>query len=98
MRKLNYNEILLTILTICAVSYVTMDIYKFKRRNKEPQQINIENVLDGQQVQYETEEDMNKFRDIIFNLDTSLQKIEARLDLLETKKEVKEEVVVEEVP
>ena len=86
MRKLNYNEILLTILVICIAIYVGMDVYKFKRRNKQPQQINIENVLDHQQMQYETEEDMNKLRDIIFNLDSILQKIEVRLDLLEEKK------------
>ena len=91
MKKLSYHDILLTILTICAVSYVTMDIYKFKRRLKQPQQINIENVLDNQQIQYETEEDMNKFRDIMFNLDATLQKIESRLDLLETKAEIVEE-------
>lgn len=91
MKKLSYRDILLTILTICAVSYVTMDIYKFKRRLKQPQQINIENVLDNQQIQYETEEDMNKFRDIIFNLDTSLKHIESRLDLLETNTGVVEE-------
>ena len=91
MKKLSYRDILLTILTICAVSYVTMDIYKFKRRLKQPQQINIENVLDNQQIQYETEEDMNKFRDIMFNLDASLKHIESRLDLLETKTGVVEE-------
>ena len=91
MKKLSYRDILLTILTICAVSYVLVDAYKFKRRLKQPQQINIENVLDHQQIQYETEEDMNKFRDIMFNLDASLQKIESRLDLLETKSGVVEE-------
>ena len=91
MRKLTYKEILLTILTVCAVTYVGVDVYKFKRRIKQPQQINIENILDNQQIQYETEEDMNKLRDIIFNLDSSLQKIEARLDLLEDKKGTIEE-------
>ena len=91
MKNLNYKDILLTILTICAVIYVSLDAYKFKRRIKQPQQINIENVLDHQQIQYETEEDMNKFRDIMFNLDTTLKKIEARLDLLETKTGIIEE-------
>ena len=91
MKKLNYHDILLTILTICAVSYITLDIYKFKRRIKQPQQINIENVLDHQQIQYETEEDMNKFRDIMFNLDASLKHIESRLDLLEAKNGIIEE-------
>ena len=85
MKNLTYRDILLTILTVCVVIYVALDAYKFKRRIKQPQQINIENILDHQQIQYETEEDMNKFRDIMFNLDSSLQKIEARLDLLETK-------------
>lgn len=91
MKKLSYHDVLLTILTICALCYITLDIYKFKRRIKQPQQINIENVLDHQQIQYETEEDMNKFRDIMFNLDATLQKIESRLDLLETKAEIVEE-------
>ena len=37
------------------------------------------------------QEDMNKLRDIIFNLDSSLQRIESRLDLLEDKKGTVEE-------
>lgn len=85
MKKIGYHEILLTILTLCAIIYVCMDIYKYKRRIKQPQQINIENILDHQMIQYETEEDMNKFRDIIFNLDLTLQKFESRLDELDQR-------------
>ena len=85
MKKIKYHDILLTILTICAIVYVGMDIYKHKRRIKQPQQINIENVLERQGIQYETEEDMNKFRDIIFNLDLTLQKFENKLDELDQR-------------
>lgn len=85
MKKIGYRDFLLTVLTLCALTYVCVDIYKYKRRIKQPQQINIENILDHQLMQYETEEDMNKFRDIIFNLDLTLQKFENRLDELEQK-------------
>lgn len=85
MKKIKYRDFLLTVLTLCALTYVGMDIYKYKRRIKQPQQINIENILDHQMMQYETEEDMNKFRDIIFNLDLTLQKFENRLDELDQR-------------
>ena len=85
MKKIVYRDFLLTILTLCALVYVCVDIYKYKRRIKQPQQINIENILERQGVQYETEEDMNKFRDIIFNLDLTLQKFENRLDELDQR-------------
>ena len=85
MKKIGYHDFLLTVLTVCALIYVGMDVYKYKRRIKQPQQINIENILERQGVQYETEEDMNKFRDIIFNLDLTLQKFENRLDELDQR-------------
>ena len=85
MKKIVYRDFLLTVLTLCALTYVCVDIYKYKRRIKQPQQINIENILERQGVQYETEEDMNKFRDIIFNLDLTLQKFENKLDELDQR-------------
>ena len=51
MKKIGYRDFLLTVLTLCALTYVCVDIYKYKRRIKQPQQINIENILDHQLMQ-----------------------------------------------